>query len=80
MNSRIRGAMRIPGRVNGSARRHADRWASIREQSIRETGDYLTACLNHPELGVAIPSAPAAQARFPRELAKHFWDQVLSVS
>ncbi len=80
MKSRLRGAMRIPGRTNGSVRRHADRWASIREQWIRETGDYLTACLDHPELGVAIPSAPAAQARFPRELAERFWDQVLSAS
>ncbi len=80
MKSRFRGAMRIPGRTNGRVRRHADRWASIREQSIRETGDYLTACLDHPELAVAIPTAPAAQARFPRELADHFWAQVLSAS
>lgn len=79
MKSRFRGAMRIPGRTNGSVRRRADRWASIREQSIRETGDYLTACLNHPELAVAIPSAPAAQARFSRKLAEHFWNQVLAV-
>ncbi len=80
MKSRLRGAFRIPGRTNGSVRKNADRWGSIREQLIRETGDYLTACLDHPELAVAIPSVPAAQARFPRELAEHFWDQVLSTS
>ncbi len=80
MKSRLRGAFRIPGRTNGSLRRGADRWTSIREQLIRETGDYLTACLDHPELAVAIPSVPAIQARFSRELAEHFWDQVLSAS
>ncbi len=49
----------------------------LRRRLLAQTGDYLTMCLRHRELGVSIPAIPADKARFPRKLAEHFWDGIL---
>lgn len=65
------------GWKNPNGRSQTDALQSMRERLLRETGDYLTVCLRHPELGVAIPAAPATKARFSKAVAEHFWGQVL---
>ncbi len=49
----------------------------LRRRLLTQTGDYLTMCLRHREMGVSIPAIPADNARFPRKLAEHFWDVIL---
>ncbi len=52
-------------------------WRKVRVRIIRETNDYLTACLRDPKLGTRIPAVPADQARWTREFAQAFWSSVL---
>ncbi len=57
-------------------RRQID-WRLVRVRIVRETGDYITECLRHPDLAVHIPSLPAEKANWSREFARAFWSRVL---
>lgn len=52
-------------------------WRAVRVRIIRETSDYISACLRDPEMSVRIPSQPAHKARWTREFAEAFWSSVL---
>ncbi len=52
-------------------------WRAIRVRILRETGDYITECLRHPELPIRIPAVPAEKANWSREFARSFWSRVL---
>lgn len=62
----------------GPRGRAAETWCETRRRILRETGDYLTLCIERPEMGVVIPTAPAVRARFRAERAAAFWARVLS--
>ena len=62
----------------GQRSRFAETWPETRQRILRETGDYLTLCLERPEMGVVIPTAPTERGRFPAERAAQFWARVLS--
>ncbi len=49
----------------------------MRARILRETGDYISECLRHPELAVRIPAAKATEAHWTREFADAFWQHVL---
>ena len=53
-------------------------WEEMRERVIRETSDYITECLRHPELATRIPVIQAGKGRFPPSLTPAFWDSVLA--
>lgn len=44
---------------------------------IAETSDYITTCMQHPELAVKIPVIQAGTGEFPRSLSRAFWEPVL---
>ena len=70
-------ASRCFGPVMSSARRNEDRWLAIRHRILAETEQYISVCLQRPELAEVIPVIPAGSGRFPPGLAQHFWQRVL---
>ena len=71
---------RIMGRLQPATRRGrvAETWLETRKRILRETGNYLTLCLERPEMGVVIPTVRAGRGRFAAERAVAFWTRVLS--
>lgn len=58
--------------------RSHDKWTHLREKLLTETAEYLAYHLARPELNVHIPTIPVGRGSFPRKMANHFWEQVLS--
>jgi len=54
-----------------------DLWKELRRRMLEETSQFLTECLEHPELAVVIPTIPAGKGGFPAIWAEHFWNNVL---
>lgn len=53
-------------------------WEEMRDRIVRETSDFLTECMRHPELAVRIPMIPAGSGRFPPSLTVSFWAPILA--
>lgn len=53
-------------------------WKELRARILSETSAYITECLQHPELAVRIPIAPAGTVRFPPSLSTAFWEPLLA--
>ncbi len=56
-----------------------DIYREVRKRMIRETEEYLTESLRHPERMVRIPAIPVGRASFTPQFAGAFWSQVLGV-
>lgn len=52
-------------------------WRKVRERILRETADYITDCLRHPDKAVHIPMMPADRANWSREYSEAFWRNIL---
>ena len=60
-------------------RQYQDVYREVRKRMIRETEEYLTELLRHPERVVRIPSIRVGHGVFTRRFAGAFWTQVLGL-
>ncbi len=55
---------------------HED-WETLRRRMLRETEEYLSDGLRHPDTVVRIPAVRVGRGFFPRAYAVLFWRRVL---
>jgi hypothetical protein len=58
-------------------RQSQDLYREMRKRILRETEDYLNACLKHPERAVRIPTVVVGHGVFAPAFARSFWGQIL---
>lgn len=54
-----------------------DNWRRLHDRLVRETSEYLTYQLRHPEKWIRIPAVPVGAGRFSPVVAERFWQCVL---
>jgi len=55
-------------------------WVQIRRRMLRETEEYITDGLQHPEHTIRIPVLVVGKGRFSLNYARVFWERMLRLS